>query len=868
MQPINRLKENISKKLISYYRENICSYPHGQLRNNIKLHKLSNQGVLSNYIDEFINVSMPTSDIHYQVYVGSSIDFSNIYKGDWIRTDILLSKGIYVDIALSNGYMIPKRYVYLKECPDDNTTYIAIDKRYPRYKELNKQPIYATVYVDSTYEHDKTYLIDYQSNLGNVTTKMTIVNKLSANNVTLYIDGLYIHNPKVTDIPTDRDVDIELYINHDQDDVKIQTTRCKYTSIDDNKSKDVVMLDGDTSTTIRPISITHMYIYDPIRRRGVKVNYAYIVDNYQLTHIDLCIPSDIIDNIQSMLGVDEVHIKVVSNKYDNISENKLSLHDHWFNILRYNLTDDELINIYRGNEPKLPNISGSILEQSYATKMISGKVTFLDKTPDEIISMFVSGYGDIAVANILNHDHITILDKSDKVRHIDMLTIPRSVMVEEGIDTCSVDIYIKGIRIPSNNIDRVTTLNNETRIYFRDNITIHKNTYVEVVCTPGIVHSEITSIVPTIDDNKLTYMGYLDKDRISIYVEDTDTYKLLKGNEKDSSCILEVDNNITNIVFNVSMYGKNIYIVPNDGIYQTNVNINIKKNEVNETISVEVLDGVHIPDMTHHVYLNGRRLIPNLDYSVDETTVYIQNYRYLNIGNNNNIDIISYKSKVIDEDVSLYIDGKFSRDTDNEILHETISSVYIDGRYVPVENIHNEYKDTLSCPELDIPNYVSTYVVSSIPTVMYDIISKYDGKSDISKKLYNYLLDKDTSSINIEECIVTTKPSIYSIYLNTILYDIVHDRIEIPENLSYTDSQIHEIVSKYTHLRSIDVIFKENVIKSLATTLLFDNIATNKIELNHFLGIDITDVTDIPLYKRIMLHSIVDRTISDIKEIG
>ena len=947
MHPI---QDKLYHKLIQYYNENICNHVNGQLRNNIQLRRVVDRPSTGLITTNYSYLKLPPIGTFFHVYMFDVKDISWLVKNQsyeslspfkWISLEELCNiHHINIDVYTQNGLMIPKRLIYLNSVglSGNYIGYIAIDTKIDKYipnlyvrnsdtgqyDELVK--LFLTVYVDTTIDNNRT-VTSYIP--GDNTNKISyMINKfnsyISHNNedkVVLYINGYAYKRLPKNIISSSCNYIVELIEDFNVDKYFTQNTRYKYLSNIDSEYKDLIHVPIDIADdNIYTVNLFHIYVYDKKSHKGIKVPFTIAAKTYQVTHTDIGIPEEAINGICEILKSEDIEIDVRIHKYNKL--NKFVLSETWFELLyKYAKSDSDIISILTRKEKLLINkLDASTLEQSSWVKLISSKFN-----PDNIKESFpilIQGLGYYHILTILGNIKFHI--ETTNLTKLYSLSLDKNLLIQDNkANSFLASIYKNGIKLPYNQL-QCYSKDNKSNIEFRYSEPISSSDSINVKLDID-PQAQIIKHTPTSLENEIEISNCLieNNDQFDLYIkEDITGYQIYDQNNslrehgfrklsdaiKDSYIVTQYNDNtdITKFLFTNNSFNKELYITPKVYSLTESFNVPIYEEDRHPSIYLDLLTSTinekeSIPFLgveKFDIYVNGRYLIENLDFKI--TKLFSENYvagyiatihdkDYLNLNGNNLIEVVAKTCKIKDKVNGLGINNVLaSKDKINNLWLYNSTDVFINGKYIPNNNISYKYKDRFTT-NFDIPNISVYEIITSIPDALNDIIDSYIDSQywETTSSVLDYLVRKNLDPTpDWNQVIVTQYKTVYSSYLNDIVLDII--KKNMPDYIhNYSESELQNILSQYDWKKKFDLFLSmmdtdnpesidfcgnrrfliagnESDNNPLSEKLKFSNLYPDCIEIHPTIDFDPRNLTEkeISTTKIILLRSIVDYVLS------
>lgn len=905
---IVKFKETIKQ----YYYNNIVKYVKSQRRNNIQLYTINKIPVSNKLTVDQHNIDLPQNNpTTYYVFGFNLQDVSNLHHtttgltDKWIDLESLNNDyNINIDIYTSNGLMIPKRLCYYSAKDRSNVYigYIAIDRLTVNSLDFKEHPVYLTIYQDTSIEKDRivsSYIpfIDNDAKLNNIINNYNNhLNNHDLVNGVLFIDGYYYHQPDNSILNTEylRDKEVEFIVD---DNSSVEFTigeRRQYRSYLDNKYKDIIHIPKRFGNSrIRTINLAHIYAYSKTTKKGIKLPFVIDSTTYQLTHSDLGIPAEIIDNAITYLGDNDlsIYVKFVDYVHDFQC---VEFSHNWLTLLHDSCTDEEILDIYTGQVYKLQNVfNAKMLEKLLYTDLVYGNI---DIDTEEGFTKLIECLGYLDIRSIVGNN-LFVYDVL-MLHQVTYFVVPKHIFIEEGNNKYLADVYIDNKKVRYDQCTYTSTKDNCIIQIEPQGYSPTISDQVQIVPRLGEL-GYFYEYEPTDDINNfsITNKGIKNIESISLYevtniiseqLRDVTNNQLRYGYSK----IENIDNYLrieysdiddtTTFQFTVNAYDKKYIILPRYyNQYHTDYRyIRSTQTLPNDTIYIQpkiqtVNGSTIIPFLGYEnieVFANGYKLINGLDFKIHDykssihpdldlgTCVTIQNKDVVSFNGMNTFEILFKSYEELDEVNDFIIDNKFGINNENDLWIDDHSLTYINRKLYPNSVIKYDYQDeySLNTRELSVTNVAPVSITTSISKRLHDIITEYISDDiGVIKLLLDYLISRNPKEPSEDNTWIEEYPTIYSSYLNTIWNDIINSDT-LGNEYTYTKEQIESILEPYEHLKDHDVIFQNGFMKRLPVIHKFLETSPNYIKIDNHLNIDLTSITNIPSSKQLLMRAISD----------
>lgn len=804
--------------------DDIFNYSDIILQNNIKLTPLNKGKAVRGMIYTNVLVAMmPEPKRWYYLFLCDNVTISNLLfsaKG-WTDMETILNREkVSADFFTQTNRMIPKCMIY-GHIEHSGVTILAIDARV--YKQFESTlETYMVINLDTDVVGDRTVISHIPKVNENISTVLTTVQQKPVEQLICCING-YVYPPDQFRTVGDHLVDYyELY--HDGN---IKCTfvvdldqRNTYLSTEEALYKDIIVIP-------RELIGNQVFTYDTVSivvrehgGKGILLPYLADMSVSQLTHTSFSVSSYLIDAAFDELGITTGELYVIVSNY---SKNNVHVPNGSITEQMYQLDDTKLMEAFLENlEPNVPYWSADALEQrtygKYLTEMEELKEFEMGLLPKQIDCL-----GYYPFAQLLCSYTGTI---DDVYPTISQLILPIPVFLEEN--EILPLLYLDGVHIAP---DRFTYQKVGDTIEVTMDLPIPVDFSYSKVCYVLTVIPSTRVYQHVVDPD---HMGIVlpkhEHSEILVYRKENVTVKGLTVEPHQGYSALELE---TNKYFAVTQDDATYFVVFKEYAlddtfvfqYDTAVisnyfpNVDIS-NGRSLTYTPECLteENVVLPVLfegTYDVHLNGRFMIPGIDYIVSEIRddlylggyqIVIQNLKFMKEGENNTVGFYKTDQHILSHDVGYVVDGIIPKNANNEAWFQGISRLYVNGKIVPFDAV-TEHPTHYVVDERHCGNGQPYYFVNAVPNVFYNAYRSYmneayfDGRNQVHTYFthdYNYEYP--------ELIVINNGHKIFSAYLNEVIHRILDGTIWV--NYINDDEDIVNQLRDYEDLKRFDVLFQ------------------------------------------------------------
>lgn len=826
-----------------YIFDNVYNEPVSEYRVNILPMLLKQQSVVGSVNLFGANMTLPTDDEPYYIWLMSASDFNIgllLPENTWVDTATIANEyRTLLHMYGPKGYMFHKGSVYLKYNTSRSIVHIAAKKNMVRKcidvgTELNR--CYLTVYYDSDTQNPVTAL------------SLHIASAREANNYQRQIDDfwgtvekacqlqVYKNGVEVTDIDNTPTFEVGDYIDlindkniafaFDIDLVNTSENPTFYSEYDkaykqllhipkslnpDNK----ILTHNTCDFWVRQglADSTHgLYLHRIAKKRSIT----------QVTHNDMAVQLFVLDAYRDYLQTQEIklHCAVRIHEKDNYL-----IRDASFIDLLYcdKHSDDDIIKILSGKGPEnIPWWKAENLEKSKYVEMMFD-------TPDSIdishMKDYVDALGYYQVINLLcrrvndviltdgytgtltyrlpiiytGMDVIPVVYLNDRAIRREYITY-----INNGNGTVSVTVDSSIYTKPGDRMTVIFYITGNNNIYHVD-LTV-SNLTTTVPYTSVSVYQKIT--LPVAD----ALQGVGAKYR--------EVWKKLEPGTTTYLAQVDESSNTTAVTINYELAGNEFLICNNYCSYVQSIDL-AKYTDDGRTIAVPAtatfdgtIDPCPILNFSNlSLYLNGVYLVRDIDYTVNTVTdsdgnvamkeLVIQTMDHFNPEGKDILDIVYNVAEIEDNSCGFVVDDILKDQTPVNLYFPNISMTHVDGKIARDVDYRGVY---IALPEdPDRPQGQIFEIQTSIPQLVKDFVDRYATNQDLERmKIMNEYF-YDLNPINKDVLVLEGKHRIYSTFINNLLYDIVHGDLIIIDDPD--DNRFKDQIKQYLPMRDKDLCY-------------------------------------------------------------
>lgn len=739
-------------------------------------------------------VGLPTTDTVYAVYrvsVNVFGRFVSFLSDDWI-TDSDISNRFAVSITTytTGGRVIPAGTVNFKYDRFRATVLIAIAQNFTSkctgqsYPELNM-----TVFKDTSYKTPTLTSVMTVTSSPSGPGSASYVSAQVLNQITtypagtmVYINGWLYNNAKLPALMSG-DI-VSLYTDPDvvgYCDITVDDNQTGYYSNLYGEYREVLHIPKvlNPNNYVITVDTLFMGILDPESGKGV---YGHRLDPHALesiTHNDFSISRSVLQAFQNSVGSQSVIVRL----YVRMATEPSVIGREVNQIVDlYSFDDfeiqDQLVGI---STQQIKEWNASYLEQSTYLDLL---YVFGGYPSGTVLTKLVEAMGYYDVVS-------TIAQSQVSYKYDGAAVVVAKPVVLRGYD-CEAIVYSEGRKVPKDAVVVLDECALSITIGFTDKNYIAPGSLITIYMTEG--GERVPRYFSPTLTNPSIVMDSEDYDLVKIisYPNDqkvwSDTtrqgFVSIPVSPADYKTVVNSDNTVTWTVSSVH-YGSQFYLVPicamTTSTYPVD-NFLTDKEPIIIPLEMTDSDGNVIPLLTPRsleVYLNGYRLIENIDYSVSifvgsnndvlQRLLMVSNSLYLNLsGTGNTIEVVVHSGEVVSRDSGYVISNFIHRDTPPMVWSKTCGRVFGRGKL-----LHNpsEQGNTLvaSSPVIDGSPYLTEWTQPYSVTKLLRSISA-DRDSDLRVRVGRLL---GASNPNYPTTVIINQLySLYSPYLAKIAHDV------------------------------------------------------------------------------------------------
>jgi hypothetical protein len=739
-------------------------------------------------------VGLPTTGTVYAVYkapYGVFGRFITLTENTWMTdSDILSSQGVTVTAYNGSGRICPRGTVYFRYDPFYDIVVIAIKSLYTKQCIGESYPtLYITVNKDTSRNTPViSNLYTVSTSLGSITTPIVVNNaiidaKANYPHGTVVVVNGFSYDPN--HVPTLVHGDI-VQITSDPDivgytDISVDDSSTGYYSTMYSEYREVLHI--DKSLNPNKVIITNdtvdVMVYDPVTNKGL---YGIRIDDHaieSITHNDFSISRSALQNYQNTLGAFSVKVRI----YVRFPTRPIYLTGDVNHISDlYSLSDTEISKQLVGlSDNQILEWEAAHLEQSEFLNLL---YTFNGFSTTQVLGEFISAMGYYDVASVL----------SQSVRYHtyvgSQLTIAKPARLV-GYE-CRAIVYADGKKLPEDAFTISDYSDSSFLLGFKSNYYITSGTRLGIYViekderTPQIYNptSGSPSILMDNEDYSLVEIFHYDTPKTIWNGTASVGYKTIQKNIVDYTVTINSDNTVTYQVKPIH-YGKNFYLVPKYGIttdtYPLDTTLSNKDAIIVDLKTTDANTNV-IPLIgytTLEVYLNGFKLVENIDYNFKiingdnddllQLLLVVSNQEYLDLSNTgNSIDIVSHGDAVVSEDKGYAINNLLYRKSMPTLWTPSSGRVFVRGKLIE-DVTQNGNVLTTGTNVMDGSPY------SLIYTLPYSVSKLMDGFSYVDDNNLQTRIDLVlglTPPVYPDTVVITDQYALYSPFLAKVTNDV------------------------------------------------------------------------------------------------
>ncbi len=588
----------------------------------------------------------------------------------------------------------------------------------------------------------------------------------------------------------------------------------------------------------------------------------------QITHQDISIPNYILDAYRDYLDTPEIILRVIWRQHKDI--NVLIRDKNYIDIL-YQVNEDQAIIQYLGGLHIWTQAfyfwTANYLEQSLFVKSI---FDIPDIVTVENMTLYIEALGYYNTMFLLSkHIHRCVITEAYAGGYVFAKPI-----VYRGYPVAAI-AYANGIHIPDYEMSLSQISDSQVAVKFPERINEEGTQLTVELHRDGI--RDIYRIIPNAN-NAAIEIPYTDFDLIeevdclspiTKYGKTTSRGFVLIKNFAGQIAITTTSDGKLRLTFSNVCYNRRFYIQAKPRVYvwhssieQDNIDIQSKVEDgdllafsLEKTVKYELLDGqielvqdqdkVPIWDVDSIIsFVNNRYLTRNIDFTVQTVThvsdqaenpvvmnvIVIQNLSYLKSNGTNTLEV--YCTSGNDESLEqgfcaprlLYTENDLSKATVSAVLHDNkavlfsdgCSIIHVDGYYTDADVKANYITKDPTWKFRDWVTGNPIEIRTTVPYFLSDYMKRYHVNDDIERidTINEYYFNRVLKRIPIE--VLETPHLLYSIYLATILHDVIRHKLAI----SYDpdgERMLAQLV-QYDYLKEVDLVLQKQIDLTYADT--------------------------------------------------
>lgn len=836
------LEQQIAESLNLYCFQNIWNEPESEFRNNVVLEMIGSRSHSGNIYIGGKNLPLPTNNAPYYIYFLATETMYGVTNkflpNAWISTEEICNK---YDILLStyhlSGRMMHKGYTYLYTLPNRGGYLLAIDKSMSsfilEYDEMKDMRL--TIYYDSDIISkitSKTWRIPVRDD--SFTERQKVLNYLAScndnkNHVTLFVNGYETKLLGSRSIPLDSFIDVI----HDENtlitfdvDLTNSSENFAFYSDKDKVYKQIIHIPKGLNPDNKVFTHNTMEIYvrsklkNNVVGNGVYLHRCAERSVTQITHNDVAISTIVLDAFRDHLENQDIYLHVIVRQHE---KDNVLIRDKSYIDLLYTQDDKTILQCLTGKiKDSLSFWKASELEKTTYVGMMFDVPDII--TPSNVYD-YVEGLGYYHTLALL----------CQRIRHTTITEWFRGALafnkplLYQGRRIYPL-VYLNGKKI---NNEYITTYEDDPSyigVGLKDNISYNLG---DILSVEMFLHGYTNIYKFEINENNTTFeVPYLDY----TILEEIDTTYIIHGFNKESHYSYEEFTNylgnvvilpgttagFTKFIFGPSMYGKTIIVQNNIRVYRwsKNIDLNISQGDL-ITIDLHycVNGSVHEVPIWYTpntiVYLNGKYLTENIDYTIQESRDYdrrlsmkqvvIQNFQYMK-STDNYIECFTTSAEIENSVNGFMIDDKAYSESELALLFENMTMFHIDGNLEP--NVINK-GSYIEVPKDKYREGAVFEVLTSVPSIIKKFLLEYHSNDDIEriKILNDYFYGKRDLLPDI--IVLPDQHKVYSIYIAAIIRDIVNNSLS---GISFDPDaeRMKDQLLRYQYIANADLVLQDN----------------------------------------------------------
>lgn len=695
--------------------------------------------------------------------------------------------------------------------------------------------IRVSIYYDSdivnkiTIKSHKISLLDPNGTSKDEFLKFIQLCNANFKHITIYKDGYETHLKNSSIFTQDSYIDII----HDENslftyDINISESTHNHVFFSDKDKKYKQLIHFPKELNPNNEIYTHntmtIYVRDNTENRGVLLHRCADDSVSQITHNDIAIPTYILDAFRDHLDQQDISLHIVVRKHE---KNNTLIRDKSYIDLLYSLDDTTIVQHLLGTiEPEsLYFWKASELEKTKYLEMMFDVPNII--TPSNMYD-YVEGLGYYQTVSLIckRIHHSTITEWFKGFIYFTKPYIYQSSSIYPLV-------YINGNKVSNSKI----SINNDDPTSV--GITLDKTVKYKLGDTVSVEmfldgNNRIYTITPNeelsyvdLPYNNFTILEELYKELPISGINKEYSYSYTKFTDTTGNLVILNSPDIPNytrVIFGPLTYGKTFIIQNNTRVFRYDLSTNINEDMVEGNPFIYSLQwGVYnsskeVPIYNTSqvlVYLNGKYLIKDTDFTIVETRDYndnlmdkqviIQNLSYLK-DSNNTLEIFVTSANVENTVSGFVVDNKAFNEEDLSLLFANMSTLHIDGML--------EYNGINKGNYIEVPSskYRNGAVFESctaIPQLVKEFLDKYHKNDDIErlKVLNEYFYGNRPSYPS--QIVIPYSHKVYSVFTAAIIHDILNGAKDISLDPDY--ERMIDQLSKYKGYRESDLVFNDKL---------------------------------------------------------
>lgn len=793
-------------------------------RANFEIYKVADRLQIGAVSVHRSGVGLPTSDTVYAVYkapYGVFGRFITLTEKVWMTdSDILANMGVTVSCYNGSGRVCPRGSVNFYYDPFYDEVLIAVGYKYTKQCIGESVPqLYITVDRDTSRATPViSTLYTVSIALGSTTTP-SIINqhiidaRLTYPHGTIVMVNGFSYDPN--HVPTLVNGDI-IQITSDPDivgytDITVDDSITGYYSTLYGEYREVLHINKsiNPNNTIITNDTIDVMVYDPVTNKGL---YGIRIDDHaieSITHNDFSISRSSLQAYQDTLGASSVKARI----YVRLATNPIPLTgdvNHIHDL--YSFNDIEIVKQLVGlSEHQIVEWEASHLEQSEFLNLL---YNFNGFNASQVLSEFISAMGYYDVASTLSQSmkYHTYVGSQ--------LTIEKPARLF-GYE-CRAIVYANGRKVPEDSFVISDYSDTSFLLGFKSSYYITSGTRLGIYViekderTPQIYNPTSSSPSITLANEDYTLVEIFNYTTPkSVWGTTTSKgYKVIEKNIVDYTVTINNDSTVTYQVKPIH-YDKSFYLVPKYGMTTDTYSIDtLLTNKQSIILDLKTTDANNqiiplIAYTTLEVYLNGFKLVENIDYNFNvlegdnhdtlQVLLVISNQEYLNLSNiGNELEVVSHGDAVVSEDKGYAISNLLYRTSAPTLWTPSSGRVFVRGKLV--ENVTQT--GNILTTGTDVMDGSPYSLIYTLPYSVSKLMTGFSPVDDSNLQTRIDLILGMTPPTYPETVVITDQYTLYSPFLAKVTSD-VHDGTMIITDEPMNDSFLAQFV-KYHAISSVD----------------------------------------------------------------